>query len=79
MLSANAICKCYLQMLSANARVFQTLAIAIIAMFIISRSEIITFAEEFFKKTIAFADEIIVCNCYYIKIVQSRKPFLQML
>ena len=37
-------------MLSANARVFQTLVIAIIAMFMISRSEIITFAEEFLKK-----------------------------
>ena len=33
---------------SANARVFQTLVIAIIAMFMISRSEIITFTEEVF-------------------------------
>ena len=40
-------------MLSANARVFQTLVIAIIAMFMISRSEIITFAEEFLKKTLS--------------------------
>ena len=39
-------------MLSANARVFQTLVIAIIAMFMISQSEIITFAEEFFIKTL---------------------------
>jgi hypothetical protein len=38
--------------LSANARVFQTLAIAIIAMFIISRSEIITFAEKIFLNKI---------------------------
>jgi len=35
-------------MLSANARVFQTLVIAIIAMFMISQSEIITFAEKIF-------------------------------
>ena len=40
-------------MLSANARVFQTLVIAIIAMFMISQSEIITFAEEFFIKTLS--------------------------
>ena len=40
-------------MLSANARVFQTLVIAIIAMFMISRSEIITFAEEFFFKILS--------------------------
>jgi len=37
---------------SANARVFQTLAIAIIAMFIISQSEIITFAEKIFLNKI---------------------------
>ena len=44
---------------SINAKVFQTLVIAIIAMFMISQSEIITFAEEVFLiKILAFVDNL---------------------
>ena len=59
-------------MLSANARVFQTLVIAIIAMFMISRSEIITFAEEFLKKTLSLLLDFNIFKriaLKYIKIV----------